>query len=150
MGSRVEKIAVQKFSDDGLLEELQKESGRPAVEDEIVALAMAAMAVVQCYDCMEPFCAGKVDCAGSGHLEQAALRCPACEWTSAARLNDHRCMVHGHQYAMFKCDSCCAVATWNCFSNHYCERCHNQASQAKHYPCPGPGKCPLGMPHPLN
>merc|ERR1712050_566453 len=80
----------------------------------------------------------------------AALRCPACEWTSAARLNDHRCMVHGHQYAMFKCDSCCAVATWNCYSNHYCERCHQQASEAKHYPCPGPALCPLGMPHPRN
>jgi len=76
--------------------------------------------------------------------------CPSCEWTSAAEANDHRCMVHGHRYAMFKCDSCCAVATWNCFSNHYCERCHNQACDPKHYPCPGPEKCCLGMPHPPN
>lgn len=51
---------------------------------------------------------------------------------------------------MFKCDSCCAVAVWNCYSNHYCERCHNQASEPKHYPCPGPDLCPLGIPHPPN
>jgi len=51
---------------------------------------------------------------------------------------------------MGKCDSCCAIATWNCFSNHYCERCHNEASSAKHYPCPGPASCPLGIPHPPN
>lgn len=66
------------------------------------------------------------------------------------QVDDLRCMVHGHKFAMFKCDSCCAVAIWNCYSNHYCERCHTQAGQAKHYPCPGPGKCPLGIPHPPN
>lgn len=59
-------------------------------------------------------------------------------------------MVHGHSFAMYKCDSCCSVAIWNCFSNRYCERCHNEASEPKDYPCPGPGLCPLGCDHPPN
>lgn len=59
-------------------------------------------------------------------------------------------MVHGHRFAMFKCDSCCDVAVWNCLSNHYCERCHEQACEPKHYPCPGLELCPLGIPHPPN
>jgi len=58
--------------------------------------------------------------------------------------------VHGCRFALFKCASCCDVATWHCYSHHYCERCHNQASEPKHYPCPGPDKCPLGMLHPPN
>lgn len=80
----------------------------------------------------------------------AKRRCPECEWKAHASENDHRCMLHGHRFAMFKCDSCCSVATWSCHSHHYCERCHNQAGQPKHYPCPGPGKCPLGICHPPN
>lgn len=35
-------------------------------------------------------------------------------------------------------------------SNHYCNRCHDLASDPKHYPCPGPDLCPLGIPHPAN
>jgi len=149
-----EKIAVDKFCDDGLLTEFQDQLGRLPAEEEIRVRATAVMAILQCSDCKEPFCAGKVDCAEAGQVEDVsskATMCPSCEWTStAAEANDHRCMVHGHRYAMFKCDSCCAVATWNCFSNHYCERCHNQACDPKHYPCPGPEKCCLGMPHPPN
>merc|ERR1712072_1111594 len=51
---------------------------------------------------------------------------------------------------MFKCDSCCDIAVWNCEYHHYCERCHEEACQPKTYPCPGPDLCPLGMPHPRN
>jgi len=148
-----ERVAIQKFCDDGLREELEKDLGRPASEQDMNERAAAVMAVFQCRDCKEPFCAGRVDCAESAQLDDTSsnsTRCPACEWTSSAHVNDHRCMVHGHRHAMFKCDSCCAVATWNCYSAHYCERCHNQAGEPKHYPCPGPDKCPLGMPHPPN
>lgn len=59
-------------------------------------------------------------------------------------------MVHGHRFAMFKCDSCCSHATWSCTWHHYCERCHEEAGEDKHYPCPGAHLCPLGMPHPRN
>lgn len=151
--SRAEKVAVQKFHDDNLVEELAKKLGRDATEEEITARAVVEMAVLQCGDCQEPYCAGRIDCATAAQYDEAEVpvaRCPDCEWSQLAVANDHRCMVHGHRFAMFKCDSCCSVATWNCFSNHYCERCHNQAGTAKHYPCPGPELCPLGMLHPPN
>jgi hypothetical protein len=145
-------VALKKFQDDGFREQFE-ELDRPITEEEIIAEAVAVMVVFQCCDCKEPFCAGRMDCAEAAMLDEThakPMQCPTCEWTSSARRNDHRCMIHGHKYAMFKCDSCCAVATWNCYSNHYCERCHNEAHMAKHYPCPGPEKCPLGMPHPPN
>jgi len=59
-------------------------------------------------------------------------------------------MIHGHQHAVFKCDSCCSIATWNCTNHHYCERCHQDPWSTKSYPCPGPDKCPLGIAHPPN
>jgi len=150
---RAAKVAVQKFIDDGFVDELKQELGPDVTDEEISARAVVDMAVFQCCDCRNPYCAGRMDCATAVQLdEEEALptKCPDCEWKVLAKFNDHRCMVHGHKFAMFKCDSCCAVATWNCYSNHYCERCHNQAGEAKHYPCPGPGKCELGMPHPPN
>merc|ERR1711988_782882 len=51
---------------------------------------------------------------------------------------------------MFKCDSCCDIAVWNCENHHYCERCHGMAFEPKNFPCPGGDLCPLGMPHPRN
>jgi len=60
-------------------------------------------------------------------------------------------MAHGPMFAVYKCDSCCNVASWICGGgNHYCDRCHSDPSSEKHYPCPGPGLCPLGMAHPPN
>jgi hypothetical protein len=53
-------------------------------------------------------------------------------------------------FFLAQCDSCCAVATFECSSNHYCDRCHRDPGKKKHYPCPGPGKCPLGRWHPPN
>jgi hypothetical protein len=61
-----------------------------------------------------------------------------------------RCKEHGPKFALFKCDSCCNMATFDCCYNHYCDRCHDLASAAKDFPCPGPGKCPLGKPHAKN
>jgi len=149
---RADEVAVQKFCEDGLHEQLSQEMGRLATEEEVQVRAVAEMTVFQCCDCQEPYCAGKVDCAGA-HQTEASLertRCPGCEWVSSQQVADLRCMGHGHKFAMFKCDSCCSFATWNCHSNHYCERCHSNYYEAKDYPCPGPGKCPLGIPHPPN
>merc|ERR1712232_591142 len=77
------------------------------------------------------------------------LRCRPCEWYNTSG-QDRRCMIHGHQHAVFKCDSCCSIATWNCTNHHYCERCHADPWSSKSYPCPGPDKCPLGIAHPPN
>lgn len=59
-------------------------------------------------------------------------------------------MVHGHLFAVYKCDSCCAAAVWCCDGHHFCDRCHDDPCSDKHYPCPGPGLCPLGIPHARN
>lgn len=141
--SRVIAAAVRKFQDDDSSNE---------IGEDVNARAEAEMAVYMCSDCSDPYCAGRVDCAAAAAEAEVSIqhRCHECEWAAVATTDDRRCMRHGHRFAMFKCDSCCAVATWNCYSNHYCERCHNQASDVKCYPCPGPDLCPLGMPHPRN
>lgn len=105
-------------------------------------------AFFNCQDCNKPFCGGKVSCAQELNLDTKKMTCSECMWQTEAK--DHRCFKHGRKYAIFKCDSCCAPASWSCTSNHYCERCHNQAGRNKFYPCPGGDKCSLGIPHPAN
>jgi hypothetical protein len=143
-------IAEHKFRDDGLVDKLCSELGRTATSKEIRARAEAEMAIYMCADCNEVYCGGRVECAQDEQLVPEKLKCHECQWASLAGPNDRRCMVHGHRYAMFKCDSCCDIAVWNCEYHHYCERCHAEACEPKKYPCPGPDLCPLGMPHPRN
>eukprot|EP00746_Dinoflagellata_sp_MGD_P070606 gnl/MRDRNA2_/MRDRNA2_28887_c0_seq1.p1 gnl/MRDRNA2_/MRDRNA2_28887_c0~~gnl/MRDRNA2_/MRDRNA2_28887_c0_seq1.p1 ORF type:complete len:486 (+),score=94.71 gnl/MRDRNA2_/MRDRNA2_28887_c0_seq1:72-1529(+) len=143
-------IAEQKFRDDGFANKLSSDLGRTATSKEIRARAEAEMAMYMCADCSTVYCGGRVDCAQEEELVPEKLRCHECVWASLAGPDDRRCMVHGHRYAMFKCDSCCDVAVWNCEYHHYCERCHEEACEPKKYPCPGPDLCPLGMPHPRN
>lgn len=149
---RVAGIALRKFIEDGLDEELNRELGRPAADEEMRARAEGMMAVYSCFDCEEPFCGGRVDCAQEQDLEQAQLRCHQCEWEALATVDDLRCMVHGHRFAIFKCGSCCDLAVWDCGFAHFCERCHNEHNSdgVKEHPCPGPERCPLGLPHPRN
>jgi len=105
-------------------------------------------AFFDCTRCHKPFCGGKVSCAEEHDLDAEEMVCGECKWQAQAQ--DHRCMEHGKRYAMFKCDSCCNIATFDCISNHYCEECHRRPGFKKFHPCPGEGKCPLGMPHPAN
>lgn len=105
-------------------------------------------AFFECTQCEKPFCGGKVSCAEEHDLDAQEMVCGECKWQAKAQ--DHRCMEHGKKYAMFKCDSCCNIATFDCISNHYCEDCHRRPGAKKFIPCPGEGKCPLGMPHPAN
>ena len=65
----------------------------------------------------------------------------------------HKCTKHGIESALFKCDSCCAVATFSCAKNSmYCKRCHSPEliCKKKNFPCPGVELCPLEMKHPPN
>merc|ERR1712072_1393852 len=114
------------------------------------AQAMAKIATFMCSICYEPFCGGRVDCAHQQDLSANDLRCNQCEWANhSGQARDQRCMLHGHRFAIFKCDFCCSVATYRCGGNaNFCERCHQQAYSNKYYPCPGPSSCSLGLPHP--
>lgn len=120
-----------------------KERGLPEEEK-------GGWAIFNCQRCTKLYIPGKMSCAEEMNLnlDEQEFVCPECEWQVEAK--DHRCFKHGKKYAMFKCDSCCSIASWDCFYNHYCERCHNRACDKKFYPCPGGDKCPLGIPHPPN
>jgi len=119
-------------------------------DDSVPEEERGGWAVMMCDCCKQPVIAGKMNCAEELNIDlEAKYVCDACEWANK-EAKDHRCFKHGKKYAMFKCDSCCHVATWDCFSNHYCERCHDMACETKHFPCPGKDKCPLGVAHPKN
>jgi len=117
-------------------------------DGEVPAEERGGWAFFECTKCEKPFCGGKVSCAEEHDLDAQEMICGECKWQAQAQ--DHRCMEHGKRYAMFKCDSCCNIATFDCISNHYCEDCHRRPGAKKFIPCPGEGKCPLGMPHPAN
>eukprot|EP00808_Paulinella_micropora_P030535 g64457.t1 len=126
------------------------------IPDEVLTEhAMRIMACFMCTRCKLPFVGGRVECGAAG--DQAAepdpttLVCHTCTWSGLS--SDHKCNTHGISEAMYKCDSCCNIATYSCSNNSkYCDRCHPcpQVNQVKDFPCPGPDKCPLGMPHPPN
>jgi len=107
-------------------------------------------AIFNCESCDKLYIPGKMSCAEEMNLnlEDQEFVCPECRWQVKAQ--DHRCFKHGKRYAIYKCDSCCSVARFDCFHNHYCQPCHDIPSKRKFKPCPGEGKCPLGMPHPAN
>jgi len=103
-------------------------------------------AFFKCVECTHPFCGGKVSCAEEFDLDPSSMVCDGCDWAKDAE--DHRCFEHGKDFAVFKCDFCCSPASWACGSTHYCTYCHDHGGYQHPTPCPGPGKCPLGMPHP--
>lgn len=146
---KVAAAALEGFREDGLFSELSQELGRWPSDQEARDRAGEVMAVQLCGGCGKPYCAGRVDCAAQAEADQHEQLCPDCEWT-ARGWNKARCMVHGYRHAIYKCDSCCDIAVWSCHSNRYCDRCHNEAGDPKHYPCPGPELCPLGGEHPPN
>lgn len=142
--------------------------------------AMKNLAFYQCVDCTKIYCGGLVSCSEDMEIDVSSLRCQSCmfagipssspssscyEDSSSMAMSgspysvgssisndipDLRCLRHGYKYAIFKCDSCCNIATFDCIYNHYCNRCHIIASQEKNFPCPGHASCPLGVRHPPN
>lgn len=147
---RCVRVAERKFCDDGLDGALSKELGYKATADQVRERAEANMVIYLCVECSQPFCAGRADCAMIQETGDETKTCGECAWAALALATDRRCMVHGHLFAIYKCDSCCAVAVWCCDGHHYCDRCHGIPCDDKHFPCPGPGLCPLGLPHPRN
>lgn len=145
------------------------------VDTAVVAKCTELLACFICSTCTSPFCGGRVDCAEDAALDVSKLKCPPCAFQEplpiiAEREKDDcmapaenhvlmcrphskhigKCFEHGYKYAIFKCDSCCSVATWDCRTNHYCDRCHDLAHYKKSFICPGKDKCPLGIGHPPN
>lgn len=153
---QVEKICLQQAEADGLVDDFNKKMAEN--EEETTAYCMSTFSCFLCVQCSEPFCGGRVDCAADDQLDVSALRCPSCSFGETIEVDRPvtnsawrgKCTTHGYKYAIYKCDSCCSVATWDCRSNHYCERCHNKASSHKDFKCPGVKKCPLGISHPPN
>ena len=112
--------------------------------------SLRIMSCQKCTTCEQVFVDGRVECAAEMKIDPSTVKCGTCTWTSLSQ--DHKCDKHGLDNAMFKCDSCCGIATYKCSNDRYCARCH--ASDIvmidKDFPCPGPDKCSLGMPHPKN
>lgn len=120
----------------------------PALEQQAVLDAMTAF---ECGRCREIFCGGKAEC-GDTEYDASSLRCQACAWRDAG--STMKCNEHGPNFAVYKCDSCCSVATFDCSGRHYCDRCHARPSDGcmerptcRGRPC---DKCPLDTPHPEN
>lgn len=149
---RVASLAQEQFTQEGLQSDLSLTLGRDPTAAEVRSHALESMAFFMCNDCQEPFCGGRVDCADllQGDAAERKRLCPSCDWTAQGAQNDLRCFVHGHRFAIYKCDSCCSTAVWCCDGHHYCDRCHDQCDDDKHYACPGKGLCPLGIAHPPN
>lgn len=153
---RVAQVAADAFREDGAIVESLPKLGREATEEEVVAHASEAMVVYMCSRCREPYCAGRQDCAAQQEMSPEELLCRACVWSLTSAAADRRCQLHGPRFALYKCDYCCAVATYCCGGTYMCTRCHDPwdfppetaEEAAERRRCPGPGRCPLGIPHP--
>lgn len=148
--SKVEDMCLIKCREDKLIENLEEII--ISSEKEAKNLCFDTMSCFMCYSCNVPYCGGRIDCAEDSTLDITTMRCEKCLFndSNSSSLWQGKCKKHGYKFAIYKCDSCCSVATWDCRSNHYCERCHKSAFSSKNYPCPGLDKCPLGIPHPPN
>jgi hypothetical protein len=152
---RVEAICYSKCLEDNIFADLRAIARRNKAEAK--AICVSKMSCFLCSTCDKPFCAGQVNCADDSEIDVSTLNCESCAFeVQQQALKKHaedwrgKCLEHGYKFAMYKCDSCCAMATFDCRSNHYCARCHNNAYSEKNYPCSGPDTCPLGIDHPPN
>ena len=93
----VQKVALDKAAEDGVITKEDMELCSPATTD----TAMATMAVYECVVCKSPYCGGKVDCAEEMVVDPALLFCHSCRWEVAMRTQDtkgNRCREHGPKY----------------------------------------------------
>ena len=157
MKREVEAICHQKCLEENVIENLKTKVRQN--EADAKAQCVSALSCFLCNTCQKPFCAGRLNCADDNAIDVKTLNCASCAFKEAQAIEDKmtspdgwrgECHAHGYKFAMYKCDSCCSMATFDCRSNHYCARCHDQAYSPKNYPCPGGDKCPLGIEHPPN
>lgn len=158
---KVLKISLQACLNEGVIEGLKE-----LVEtDEDAALDAAAneMSCFICSLCNKPYVGGRKDCAGLDRMDASQAICTSCQWK---RPSAYKCATHGLDDAMIKCDWCCNIATFKCGPGHFCNECHKppyahtlplhdrrkggKRKTGQGEVCPGPGKCPLQIPHPPN
>ena len=147
---------------DGSIENLE-DLDRSEANDSIAR----RMACFRCSDCAKLFCGGKIECAAeagdsdvAGERECTAIQglsrpvCDKCTWKQLR--SSRKCEDHGPSKAIFKCDCCCGIATFDCGGNHYCDECHEDPNHSDRKTmrafCRGRPEdgCPLGVPHPPN
>ena len=149
------RICRERALVDGVIDErMPPDEERAAIE--------GRMAAFRCASCEKPFCGGQAKCMAADEQRDDAVPrddgraalCQDCLWAQAAA-GVNKCSKHGPSAAIFKCDSCCALATWDCIGNHYCDACHRTPNDGKmeRPRCRGGGAdgCPLRRgPHPPN
>ena len=140
---RVEKMCVEKCVEDEVVPELPAMLAAGDLKG-ASEVAMGKLTVLQCSSCNEPFCGGRVDCAADESLDITRIRCAPCAFEiqeqaaaearrkaleAAAAAGDKEairmlttgwkgaCKKHGYKNAIYKCDSCCAVAVFDCRTN---------------------------------
>lgn len=142
----VTKILLKQADADGLPADPAEE--HPNREEEVRRVFAANL----CSQCSKPFCSGRIDCGGDDEVDPKALVCGDCSFSNGNSM--YKCHEHGVKYAIYKCDSCCKVATFDCRGNHFCEECHKNPGSGRIYRptcCGQPGdNCPLGKCHPPN
>jgi hypothetical protein len=151
----VETLSYLKCLEDNVFDDLKARARRNKAD--ATAQCVSTLSCFLCSACQLPFCAGRINCADDNELDVSTLNCGSCAYEAQAVAHKRhagdwrgKCREHGYKYAMYKCDSCCSMATFDCRSNHYCATCHSNAYSEKSHPCPGPDKCPLGIEHPPN
>lgn len=121
--------------------------------------AMDKFAYYPCFQCKKPYFGGQRRCdAGEQNrpFDPKDLICGACAGGALATT----CPRHGSEYIEYKCQFCCAIATWFCWGKtHFCEDCHTRQQKGDYVSkkpkselpvCPGIEKCPLKRRHPPN
>jgi len=140
-------VCVKRAREDAAIVDLDSMESSAAFE-----AIMDQMAAYRCARCEAVYCAGKAECGAQAELDPTTLLCSECAWREAK--SDHKCRVHGPTKAIFKCDSCCSPATFDCSGNHYCDTCHGAVTDGHTVrpDCCGrvTDRCPLSMPHPPN
>jgi len=131
--ARVEALAARKLAEE---------------DEDMPAKALEVAAVFMCATCDSPFYGGRVQCADQQDLSSEELICTEFEWAATSGYVDYRCIAHGHDFAIYKCDFCCDVAVYRCSgSTNFCERCHERPFENIFHVCKGL-ECSLCVSHP--
>jgi len=133
-------------------EDKEKEKEEDKVDDSFLvpfegnlgAFGLSIFEYFACRECRHPYFGGKKDCAAG--VEQSNKKKTDYECMPCVAARECGCAPENLTY---KCMLCCSPATYYCLGTEfYCDRCHGDLRTV--HPCPGPGKCPLGVEHPPN
>eukprot|EP00347_Sterkiella_histriomuscorum_P002581 403367593 len=122
--------------------------------NDLKSYVLQRLSFYQCFECQQPYYGGRRECGQNeeqqNEFKKEDLVCGSCT-SKKMGLGKGECLKHGNDYIEFKCRYCCKVALWFCFgTTHFCESCHQRASNPVVTQCLGMGECPLGIGHPAN